>query len=501
MSFAILRVMTASDQLARIFASRYFLYAFVGLFVLGGATIALTSAYPMAFDEEWHMGLIEVYSRYLLPYGIPKTPELAALGSATADPSYLFHYVFSFPYRLLAVLNVPFDVVVALFRLINLACLVVAIFVFRSVLRRLGVSHAKTHIVLICFTLIPVVVLLGAQVNYDNILVLITALSLLYTLKISQAILKKAKISARDVWLLGIILLIGSATKYAFLPIIAAIGVWLIALLIARRNQDVIRAVLQETRKLPKLTLILFAVGFLLSAFFNLRYVSNQVNYGSPIPDCDTVFDAVSCSAYGPWVRDRDLAANRPSDFQPVSYPQYLATDWIQGMTTRLFFTVSGPGNNYQTKLPLPYPILIFSLIVLISTVTTLIFLRQILKRYPLYLVVMLVTLVYLFSLSYKVYRSYVLTGAPVAINGRYLIPLIPLIGAVLITGLSFLYRYRPRLRPDFIYLSAAVLIGLLFTGAGSATYFISSEPAWLWQAGVALTDTIRVLLRAFVPL
>lgn len=485
------------DRLAHFFASRYFLYIFIGVFIIGCSSIAITSAYPMAFDEEWHMGLIELYSRYLLPYGIPKAPELAMLGSATADPSYLFHYLLSFPYRLLVTLGVSFDVIVVVFRLLNLACLVAALFVYRKVLRLFGLSAAKTHIVLALFTLIPVVVLLGAQVNYDNVLVLITALSVLYTTKISIALSQKTPVSAKDVWLLIITLLIGSATKYAFLPIILAIGIWLIALLIIHRKQRIVRSLLQGTRKLPRLTLAFLAVGFALAVFFNLRYVANQVHYGSPIPSCDTVFDAVSCNAYGPWARDRMLAETRSTEFQPVSYPYYLASEWIQGMTTRLFFAVSGPGNDYQTKEPLPYPIVIFSVVVALSSVAALVFGRKILKQYPVYIVVILMTLIYLFSLSYKVYGTYAATGEPVAINGRYLIPLIPLLGALLVTGLSSLYDRWKNLRPGCIYAAAITLVALVLTGGGSATYFILSESSWFWQMGVPITDSLRMFFSA----
>ena len=90
-----------SQKIRFVFASQWFFYATVALFSISSIWVATASLYPMAFDEEFHLGLIKIYAAHWLPYGIENTRDMAQYGAAMSDPSYLFHYLMSFPYRLL----------------------------------------------------------------------------------------------------------------------------------------------------------------------------------------------------------------------------------------------------------------------------------------------------------------------------------------------------------------------------------------------------------------
>jgi hypothetical protein len=57
----------------RVLSSRRFFLVIIGIFVVEAAWFALTAQYPMAFDENYHFGIIQIYSHQWLPF-ITKVP-------------------------------------------------------------------------------------------------------------------------------------------------------------------------------------------------------------------------------------------------------------------------------------------------------------------------------------------------------------------------------------------------------------------------------------------
>jgi len=111
-------------------------------------------------------------------------------------------------------------------------------------------------------------------------------------------------------------------------------------------------------------------------------------------------------------------------------------------------------------------------------------------------LIVSAVTVAYIGSLIYKLYGVYQYTGGPVAINGRYLLPFIPLIIAVL--GTSFVGVLRKQLMPTFVALISLLLAIVLTQGGGVGTYILQGESAWFWPGWGMLT---HALLHSIVSL
>src|ERR1700689_5557788 len=85
-----------------ILGSKWFFWIILVVFILSAAWIALSAVYPQAFDENFHFGLIQTYSHYWLPFLSSQPPHANAYGAVARDPSYLYHYLMSFPYRLIA---------------------------------------------------------------------------------------------------------------------------------------------------------------------------------------------------------------------------------------------------------------------------------------------------------------------------------------------------------------------------------------------------------------
>src|ERR1700721_3858493 len=94
-----------ANRILKPIRSKGFYRFVIVFFVFEAAWIALTAAYPQAFDEQFHFGLIKIYSHYLLPF-LSKQPAGAnQFGAVARDPSYLYHYSMSFPYRLIELIT------------------------------------------------------------------------------------------------------------------------------------------------------------------------------------------------------------------------------------------------------------------------------------------------------------------------------------------------------------------------------------------------------------
>src|SRR5580692_8418743 len=83
--------------------SRRFFWGIVALLVLQAVWIACSGRYPMAFDEDFHLGIIRLYAHHLSPFWNGQPAGADAFGAVSRDPSYLYHYLMSFPYRLTSV--------------------------------------------------------------------------------------------------------------------------------------------------------------------------------------------------------------------------------------------------------------------------------------------------------------------------------------------------------------------------------------------------------------
>lgn len=471
-------------RLLQLINSDRLFYSFVGLFVLGAAWTAAASLFPMAFDEEFHYGLIKIYASSLLPFGIEHTGDMAQYGAATADASYLFHYLMSFPYRLLDAVGLPDMAIIIVLRFINVAFVAAGLVIFRRAFIHAGVSRSVSTIGLILVSTVPVFVLLAAHINYDNLLFLIIGWCVLLAVRLTNHVRQAKPLPLSETLQLVAAVLIGMSVKYAFLPLALGLFLWIVWLVIVayRAHKQTISSQLTAFKSewLAVAPRRKYAwIGLLtISLFFASHYLTNTLSYGSPIPSCERVFSETECQAYGPWNRNKNYEANKSESFVPLSYGAYMTTEWLPGMTQRLTFAVAGKTNGFQTKLPMPALVYMYVILAIVGATCLLI---QIVRRKTpsLAAFTLLLTLIYVGTLSFQLYGDYIDTAQPVAINGRYLIPLLPLVAVV------FIQAIRGVLSSVSSYRLALVTIGiaglLVISGAGAGTYIVQAESHWFW--------------------
>lgn len=463
-------------------ASRTFFYIIIGFLVVNSLWVALVSLYPMAFDENFHVGIIQLYANVWNPFSVTLPPDVNDLGAVTVDPSYLFHYLMSFPYRFVDVFTDSEAVIIIVLRLLNIAMFAASLFIYRKVLLAARVTPAVINVVMAVLVLIPVVPLLAGQVNYDNLIMLIVAAAFWFAYQIWNSLrTENHLLITPTIWLL-VLTFLGAATKYAFLPIVVAVAVVLfIQLIIALTNDRAAfcRHLRTDAAAMsrPMVALLLAAV-IVSGILFGQRYVMNVVNYGDFAPDCALILSTERCEEYGPWGRNHRYRQNK-DHIETVSFPQYVSQYWAWGMWHRLYFTLAGPTNSYATRTQLPIPSTTAIALVGVGTLASIIYARRLLRNHPVFVMFILAGVAYVGILIVRLYGSYVDTGRPVAINGRYLIPLLPLLGAV--GGMAIVYALRSLRLARYGGAVAIVALLLLLQGGGALTYIVYAETSWLW--------------------
>lgn len=477
------------QKITAILASKKFFYGTVALLVVQAAWIALTARYPQAFDEQFHFGVIQLYAHQWSPFFGNQPPGSDRLGSLVTDTSFLYHYLMSFPYRLLESITNNLTIQVTVLRFLNIGFFAGGLFIFRRLLLKAPASSALAHTMILFFVLIPVVPLLASQINYDNLFIPLVGLSLLWTIEAIEFWQSRHSFPLDKVFHLILLCLLTATIKYAFLPVFLAISLVILALAWQTRR-TFLRSCMRQFKALSKLRLLLY-VALLASALFLWGvYGRNAIHYHNLLPSCDRVLSAKSCMAYAPWARDYQLAHDgmpKPPLWNVIPY----TWDWIYQSVTELVFTISSnfesDGLTVDYHVSGPLPVLEFLAWATLTVGLVLgIWFRKRLWRYAIFRLTTLVTVLYVGALWSQNYHDYLYTGYVVAVHGRYLLPLLPVMLIAIGLCCSWLL-HSPKLRKVAPYIPGrawlvVLVFALLLQGGGFITYIVRSDPTWFWD-------------------
>jgi hypothetical protein len=472
-----------SDKLIAFLSSKGF-YLFIFCFFLTESIwIALSALYPQAFDENFHFGLIKVYSHYWLPFLSRQPPNANAYGAVARDPSYLYHYLMSFPYRLIALFVHSQVWQVISMRLIDVGLFSLGIIIFRKVLEKVGISKSLTNVSIFIFILIPIVPQLAAQVSYDDLLFPLTGLVCLLTFDLIDQI-KLRKPSASSILKLLIVCLLTSIVKYAFLPIFLGI-ILFIFIYIYRVYRHQLKqfltdlkmdyAALNHYSKIGLTVLFIISVGLVFQ-----RDGVNLVDYNSIEPDCSKVLSVNDCSSYSPWYYNYQnhsyvLNGSQSAGDNILIYTQ----QWFYYMWYRLFFAINGLNSNFANNPPLPLPSIAAAILALIGLIAVIKARQKLFSHNP-YLVLMLViSVIYAVSLYAQGFATYRYTAILENMNGRYLIPILFPLAALAGIAISKLFG---RLKAPKTLFAAAIVV-MFLQGGGVLTFILNSDDTWYWNS------------------
>jgi len=470
------------DKIAVGLASKRFYYCILAFFVIESSWIAFSALYPQAFDENFHYGLIKVYSHYWLPFLSHQPPHADAYGAVARDPSYLYHYLMSFPYRFIALFVHGQGGQVIWLRFMNIALFGAGLILFRRLLRRAGVSRSLGNVTILLFVLIPIVPQMAAQINYDNMLFPLVAWACLQAFNVIDDI-KARKLSSKRIMILLTTCFFTTLVKYAFLPIFAAIAIFLAVFLYKGykgKFGNLFKQLKTDFLKNSKLVKIGLPILLLLSfGMFFQRDGVNLIKYHSIEPDCSKVLTIKQCSAYSPWYYNY-------KNHNKVLSGQYVASDsiivytqkWFYWMWYRLFFAVNGATSNFANDPPLPLPSTAAVVLAIVSLLA-LIKARHYLFRKRPYLTLMLtVCLIYGVTLYVQGYSTYRYTAILENMNGRYLVPILIPLASVIGIALSSVIGKSKAVKS----LLVVVVLVFFLDGGGIFTFVFNSDNSWYWD-------------------
>lgn len=499
----------AYRRISSFLGSSTFFWLIVILFVLQAAWIAVTARYPQAFDEQFHFGVIQIYSHQLSPFLATQPPNSGQYGPLVFDPSYLYYYTMSFPYRLISAITNSQEAQIIFLRLINVGLLAGALLVFRKVLRLLPLPNTYINMSLLFFVVLPVVPLLGGQINYDNMLIPLSGLATLWTVRLVQHVHTKRQIHWGWLARLLILCFFASLVKYAFLAVFTGVILalfWSVAGSLRTKNvsfKQLFNVNLGGLKRTQSIVLcFLLVVSF---AMFFQRYAENFIRFHEVMPRCQEVLSRDECSKNGPWARSQLNQSTRPPLRlqDKLEYP----LNWTEQNIKELTFTISsafaddGIMVDYYARDPLPVVYYLVWVLYVVGFALAAAFSARLWQN-PVARSFIIIVVVYTAVLFVKNYGSFETERQVVAVHGRYLFPIIFLAYGVGMLALKWLLELRPlKHRARSIKLCLLVVAVILLLEGGLTTYLIRSDSSWFWPQNTAAQELNEATRDVISPL
>lgn len=491
----------ASRQLWAWFGTSHFFYAAITVFVLQAGWVAASGAYSMAFDEYYHYGLINLYAQQWSPF-ITQPDGPAVFGAVAQDPSYMYHYMFSFPFRLLALFTSNQTIQIIVMRLANIGLFVAALFIYRELLWRLGLSKRSGQIIVVFSTLLPVSVQLAAQLNYDNAQFLLVG-AVLYTASGCLVRLRQNGFieMLHIIWLSSLIML-GCLVKFTFLPFAVTVIIFMAIILVKSwfRRPKELPSVLRLGHSLWSVRglLSLFVLGVLAVAIAQ-RYGVNIVRYQSPAPRCDVVLSKNDCLAYDPYRRDAGFRQSKYHEVLDYKDKLNYPFRWFEQMIWEAYIVVGNRQSGYPVGRPLVAAYSTGHIIAYGMLAVWLLCLRRVWRFGTDALrLTIVVVVVYAAILFVRNYGDFIRTGVPVAIHARYFIPVFPLIAAVVVVALHSFNTRIVMVRQKVVVLTIIALL-VTYWGGGIVPFVVRSDDSWMWPHAVKPNQTLRSIIEPVV--
>ncbi len=473
------QALTKQSLLSRLKAtlsSKWFFIVCLVIFVAGVLWIIFSSIYPMAYDEAYHFGLINLYSNYWHPFFANQPPNADVYGSVAREPSFLYHYLFGQLFRgIRAVCSTELAQILVL-RCLSLAMVVPAILILRSALVRFTrYSLAQIHLALSFFMLVPMVSMLSAQINYDNAMFLLSSVVVYLALK-TLRLLESKKVDSATLFWLAITGLITCVTKYTFLPAFFGLVIFLVWSI--WRTMGITPAVSSFRKSFSKLS-TLYKLGvialFIIAAGLSWqRYGINVLRYGRPVPDCRQVLTEHQCWQYPPWQRNYVFIYYKDANLNTSIYP--FTRFWLSRLYRSLLYVLNGPASQYSVGAPFAVPLIVARLFLITGFflgVFLALFKRQRFKQEDgLFLCIIVCFVAILFLQNYT---DFVRVGQRIAVQGRYLLPIVLPMILLLISIFNYALQGLRGLK-----IGLAVFALLIATqGLGVTAFILRSDQEW----------------------
>jgi hypothetical protein len=385
----------------------------------------------------------------------------------------------SWPLRFAAFFTHSAFVQIVFLRLINVALFAAGLWVYRRLFETMGFRKHLVHLGLLAVVLTPAIAPLAGVVNYDNAVFLLSGLLLLQAVYLVKA--KKPEFrSLAQFFILG---LLGSVVKFEFVALFVPVAAYVLGVMLLRHKRATLSLLGSSLKKLSLPAKIVLISGLLISSgLFVERPVMNMLQYHEINPPCQQLMAKERCLKNYTQLRNITDLDNRPAAFQALSPISYFVHDWVPGMILTQIQLLPG-------KAPVHSLLLFYYAVFGLGTVFLLVYLRDLIRpnSNKFLLMVMIAYALLLLAYNYSAYRTY---AEPVAITGRYLLPVLPIFLVLVLQSITKLFASHGR----SLTLVAALALAVLVQSGGIATYLRTADTSLYWQSSP--TQKLNAYLR-----
>lgn len=435
------------DGLSRFAATPWARRLVLALFVAQAIILVFAVRIGTPPDESNHIQFINYYAHYSLDPFLTHQQPTYHLGDKTREIDYLYHYVMSWLVRLL-----PFGAYTEyhIIRLFSVLVGLLSLLTLGRVLKLLGLSAGVITVALLALSNLPMVLLMSAAVNNDNLVWLGMFLGIWLLIRLWR------KPTAIDLVWLAALCLFGGLVKRDLLPIGLVFAVFGLVILV--RHWHPLLASLRPVRWPLILAIVLTLLG---AGLFAERIGGNLMRYHAIMPRCAAVHSQDACSVFWVNIRSAQLAT-LPAE--PTISPPVFVGRWVWSSAYNIV-DIQTQGWRHEVRparwLP-PYLLTVLVLGIIYGLRYDWRRRDQRAARWRLY--VLLIALYYTGVQLVVNYRSYLHNGVfGIALNGRYVIP-----SVMLLAGLAAWYWMRwLRRHPGSYRLLALFTVLAVIAGSG----------------------------------
>lgn len=377
-------------------------------------------------DESYHFRSIQYYASEPITSGPFITDQdvetIPRVRTIERNVSYLYHYLLSFPVRLMNWLGLEESIQILLLRLTSAALVVYSLYVLRSLLSEISDNKLLINSTVASLSITGMFIWLAGAISYDN---LANLLIFAMILQLIRHIKSPGLIRFSWVISLGLAAVL---VKYTSAPI-SAICIAVAAFYCTKRYGFKPHSYLRDLRGLfmsRRLASIVAAAALIMVSFLFVERVGvNLLSYGTVQPKCTHIHSLEECNTNSLLLghHERRLQYQKEGGISSLDLSPFNHTfEWIKRYYSRLYGYFGhkrfGPGTLSQLG-----AILIFSMFMI-----TLLFSRRKIKLNSTVWVLIGITAVYVLLLFLFNLSTYLRLGARTAYHGRYLVPVLSFI-------------------------------------------------------------------------
>ena len=443
------------QRIKNIIKSKKFLYFFIALFAAQALFFAAAINYKIPSDEEYHYAFINYYAQQPITSGpiIADQNELFNLGDIQRTPSYAFHYASSFYLRLVQVFTSNVETQAFMLRLVNVAFGVIALLLLVRLAKKIGIADVTTNLTIAWLSMTGMFIWVFAGISYDNLAIVLFFLLLLQLTAMQDRI--RVKVLVFSI-LTGIALVL---VKETYLPVVI---IGFLLLFGYRLAKDGFIKNIQDTKtsftkvwasKQRVLFIFICLLTILFAGLFMERYAVNYARYKKFTPTCDQVHSVEECMQQGIYRRNtgtkKEFEQRKKEGVVKLDSFSAFSFDWINRIYRRIYFY-----RGMQSSIANPQATRVALVTGIFAGIMLLFGLLHIRSLTPAQLGIGILTLLYCLIVLLYNFNTYRFYGYPFAIQGRYLLPVLPFIYMAVIGSTRLVYhKLRGGMQLGFVFL------------------------------------------------